>query len=84
MEQFRYLSTKWFDRSASQGKTVVSSAATDFKSTIKKLSALDRLVLTGVALWIVILILTFTIVKPEVIAPDDYVEPVPIDTDNIA
>ena len=84
MEQFKHLSIKWFNKSASDSKTVVKTVASDFKSTIQKLSTLERWVLTGVALWIILLIVTFTVLKPEVISEPDYIEPVPIDTEHIA
>ena len=54
MEQFKHLKLPDIKR-ASSGKTVVKPAATKFKSTWSKLSRLDRFVLLGVLLWIVIM-----------------------------
>ena len=51
--------------SASKGKTVVKPAAPDFKSSWNKLSKLDRFVLYGVAIWIIVLILMFTVVASD-------------------
>ena len=59
MEQFKHLKLPDIKK-ASSGKTVVKPAATKFKSTWSKLSTLDRLVLWGVALWILIMVLMFT------------------------
>ena len=59
MEQFKHLKLPTLKK-ASDSKTVVKPAATKFKSTWSKLSNLDKLVLYGVALWILIMVLMFT------------------------
>jgi len=45
---------------ASKGKGYVKPAAPDLKSTWSRLSKLDRLVLYGVVIWILIMIMMFT------------------------
>ncbi len=47
------------NKSASKGKGHVKPAAPDFKSSWNKLSKLDKLVLYGVGLWVLIMILMF-------------------------
>ena len=83
MEQFKYLKLPSTKR-ASNGKTVVKPAATKFKSTWSKLSKLDRFVLLGVLLWIVIMTLMLTNSTESDSIRIDYIEPVAIDTENIA
>ena len=56
MWEFRGLTV---NKSASKGKGHVKPAATKFKSTWNKLSKLDKLVLYGVGLWVLIMILMF-------------------------
>ena len=48
------------NKSASKGKTVVKPAATKLSNTWNKLSKLDKLVLYGVGLWVLIMIIMFT------------------------
>ena len=45
---------------ASKGKGRVRPAAPDLKSTWSKLSTLDRIVLYGVAIWVLLMIVMFT------------------------
>ena len=52
-------------QSASKGKGHVKLAAPDFKSSWNKLSKLDRFVLLGVAIWVIVLILMFTVVASD-------------------
>ncbi len=62
MWEFRGLTMK---KSASKGKAHVNSAAPDFKNTWNKLSKLDKLVLSGVLLWSIVLVWLFTVVATE-------------------
>ena len=62
MWEFRGLTV---NKSASKGKGHVKPAATKFKSSWNKLSKLDRFVLYGVAIWIIVLILMFTVVASD-------------------
>jgi len=52
-------------KSASKGKGDVKPAAPDFKNSWNKLSRLDKIVLYGVAMWVIVLILLFTVVASE-------------------
>ena len=85
MEQFRHLSIKWLTGSASTGKTVVKTVASETQINFKRLSGADRLVLLFTLIGIIIMMtsLYFTITNGRIVEPD-YTEPVRIDTDNIA
>jgi len=85
MEQFRHLSIKWLTGSASRGKTVVKTVASETPISFQKLTGADRLVLLFTAIGIIIMMtsLYFTITNGRISEPD-YREPVLIDTDNIA
>ncbi|MDA8847318.1 hypothetical protein N9J02_01660 [bacterium] len=85
MEQFRHLSIKWLNGSASTHKTVVKTVASETPINFKKLTGADRLVLLFTAIGIIIMMtsLYFTITNSRISEPE-YIEPVPIDTDNIA
>lgn len=78
MEQFKHLKLPTIKR-ASSGKTVVKLAATSFKNTGNKLSRSDRIVLYGVALWVLLMILMLTNSTESDSIRIDY-----IDTENIA
>ena len=52
-------------QSASKGTGHVKLAAPDVKSSWNKLSKLDKFVLLGVALWVIVLILMFTVVASD-------------------
>ena len=85
MEQFRHLSIKWLNGSASTNKTVVKTVASETEISFKKLSGADRLVLLFTAIGIILMMtsLYFSITNNRLSEPD-YTEPLPIDTDHIA
>ena len=83
MEQFKHLKLPTIKR-ASSGKSDVKPAASSLKSTWNKLSKLDRFVLLGVLLWIIIMTLMLINSTESDSIRIDYIEPVTIDTDRIA
>ena len=85
MEQFRHLSIKWLNGSASTSKTVVKTVASETQINFKRLSGADRLVLLFTLIGIIIMMtsLYFSITNNRLSEPE-YTEPVPIDTDHIA
>ena len=84
MEQFKHLKLPDIKR-ASSGKSHVKPAATKFKSTWSKLSRLDRLVLYGVALWVLVMIIMFTTASESDSIRIDYIEPdTNIDSERLA
>lgn len=85
MEQFRHLSIKWFKGSASTNKTVVKTVASESAISFKRLTGGERLVLLFTTIGIIIMMtsLYFSITHNRLSEPE-YIEPVPIDTDNIA
>ena len=68
----------------SGGKTVVKPAASSFKSTWNKLSNLDKLVLYGVALWILIMVLMFTTATESDSIDIEYYDDISIETERLA
>ena len=84
MEQFKHLKLPDIKR-ASSGKSHVKPAATKFKSTWSKLSRLDRFVLYGVALWVLLMILMLINSTESDSIRIDYIEPdVNIDSERLA
>lgn len=83
MEQFKHLKLPTLKR-ASSGKTVVKPAETKFKSTWSKLSKLDRFVLYGVGLWIIIMILMLINSTESDSIDIEYYDDISIETERLA
>ena len=83
MEQFKHLKLPVLKR-ASSGKTVVKPAASDIKNTWSKLSKLDKLVLYGVGLWVLLMIVMFTTATESDSIDIEYYDDISIETERLA
>ena len=83
MEQFKHLKLPVL-RKASSGKSDVKPAASEIKSTWNKLSRLDKLVLYGVVLWVLVMIMMFMNASESDSIDIEYYDDIDIDRERLA